>query len=100
MYLYNVTNKVAYGIEKEWLTWVKTELMEEMKATNLFTDATLFHLDGHDDDEGATYVIQYPCASYEAYQTFTDTHEEKFRQQAFDKFGSMFIAFKTIMKSI
>ena len=100
MIIYNSTIKVHPAIEDEWLQWQKQEHIPEIMRSGQFTDYKIFRLLEQDDSEGSTYVIQFTAPGITHYQYYLDNFAPALRQKAFDKWGDLFIAFKTIMQVV
>jgi hypothetical protein len=69
-------------------------------ATDCFSDVHFFHLIEHDDEEGKTFVTQLHLSSLENYDKFMKDYDDDFRKKATDKWGDLFISFRTILKKI
>lgn len=100
MYLYNVTIKVEHAIAADWLQWLKKEHIPEVLETGCFTKAQLLELIEAADEEGLTYAIQYHASSLEMYHRYLDNYAASLRQKGMEKWGSRFIAFRTLMKMV
>lgn len=100
MIIYNVTIKTNAEITQDWLDWMKNEHLPEMMETGLFLDYKLHKLLEQEDSEGETFVIQYHCESMDKYQEYLDQHATGMRAKGFEKFGSKFAGFRTIMEVI
>jgi hypothetical protein len=98
MIIYNVTVKVEKAIANEWVSWMKKEHIPELMKTGLFIDYRLCRILEQDETEGVTYTAQYFCDSLEDYYTYINEHSKKMRDKGFDRFGSKFIAFRTVME--
>ena len=98
MIIYNITNKVHPSVEGAWLQWQKEEHIPDIMRSGQFTGYKIFRLLEHDDSDGVTYIIQYTAPSQQHYQHYINTFDTAFRQKAFDKWGDLFIAFRTIMQ--
>ena len=100
MYTLNITTKVNHTIIGEWIPWHKNSYLPELMATKCFFDYNFFHLIEHDDTEGKTFVTQLHFPSLEKYNEFIEVYDKSFRKKAIDKWGDLFISFRTILKSI
>ena len=100
MIIYNVTNKVAHGIHSQWLKWLQEEHIPEILATGCFGSATVLHLVEADDEDGITYAIQYQAPDMQHYEQYLATFAEQLRAKSFEKWGSQFIAFRTLMRVV
>lgn len=100
MFIYNVTTKVTYAINQNWLQWIKQEHIPDLINTGCFTNANILQLLETDDSEGPTYIVQYMAESKAQYNKYIEQYAVKMRQKAVDKWGNQFIAFRTIMQFI
>ena len=98
MIIYNVTVKVENEIAQDWLAWMKQEHIPDLMSTGLFIDSRLCRLLEQDDSEGITFIAQYFLDTMENYQTYISEHAPRMREKGFERFGSRFIAFRTLMK--
>jgi hypothetical protein len=101
MFIYNVSIQLDKAIEQEWLNWMHQEHMDEVIATGMFDKYALFELiePAGDPEEGLkTYIAQYETDSRERYQQYIDVFAPTLREKGFARFGSQFIAFRTIMR--
>ena len=97
MIIYNVTVKVEKDTAEEWLQWMKNEHIPELMKTGLFVDSRLCRLLEQEEDDTKTYVAQYFLDSMEHYNTYISEHAPKMREKGLQRFGSRFIAFRTVM---
>lgn len=100
MIIYNVTLKVDSSIADEWVSWMKTEHMNDVMGTGLFTDCRLCRLLEQDEAEGVTYVAQYFCRGLEEYNNYIDNFATGMREKGFKLFGGKFVAFRTVMEIV
>lgn len=100
MIIYNVTVRVDPAIAADWLQWQLEEHIPAVLRCGLFTDYRCFRLLEQDDEEGITYVTQFHCTGLEEYQRYLREFSPHRRQEAFDKWGDRYIAFRTVMESV
>ena len=98
MLIYNVTVKVTHAIAADWLTWMHTTHMPELKRTGLFTDYRLCRLLEQDEEDGVTYIAQYFCATRAEYDAYISEYAPLMREKSIAAFGNQFIAFRTLMQ--
>ncbi len=98
MIIYNVTVKVDADVAREWVQWMKEEHIPDLMKTGLFVDYRLCRLLEQDETEGITYSAQYFCDSMEHYHTYIAEYAPKMRDKGFQRFGSSFLAFRSVMK--
>ncbi|MGL6266444.1 MAG: DUF4286 family protein [Chitinophagaceae bacterium] len=100
MLIYNVTSQVNHNISAGWLNWMKTEHIPEVLSTGMFTHHRLVKLLETDETEGFTYAIQYFCNTREQYEQYINNYAPALRKKALDRWGTQFIAFRTLMEVI
>ena len=76
MYIYNVTVKIDQSRADEWLVWMREKHIPDVMATGFFTENRICRLVDEGDMEGITFAI----------------HSEKF--------GTDFVAFRTLMEVV
>lgn len=100
MIIYNVTVKVEHAIAAQWLAWLKEEHIPDILLTGCFTHASVLHLLETDDTEGSTYAVQYHTAEKTSYDRYIENFSGVMRKKAIDKWGSQFIAFRSVMEVV
>ena len=100
MIVYNVTIKVEWSIHNEWLPWMLEEHMPEIISTGCFRQSQLLRLLEVDEEEGPTYAAQYYAESKALYNQYIEKFAAEKREQAFQKWGNRFIAFRSVMQQV
>lgn len=100
MIIYNVTIKVDHSINDAWMQWLQEEHIPEIIRTGCFTHAAVLRLIDIDESEGVTYAVQYHAPDKESYNRYINVHADDMRKKATDKWGSRFIAFRTVMQVV
>ncbi|WEK37168.1 MAG: DUF4286 family protein [Candidatus Pseudobacter hemicellulosilyticus] len=100
MIIYNVTIKVAWPIQEAWLQWMQEVHMPEVLATGCFYKSQLVKLLEVDEEDGPTYAAQYYAASRNDYDVYIEHHSPAIRQKSMDKWGDLFIAFRSVMEIV
>lgn len=100
MLVYNVTIKVEHSIADAWLKWMQEEHIPEVTGTGCFTHAVMLRLIEVDETDGLTYAVQYHAESKDKYNRYIQDHATIMRQKGFDKWGSKFIAFRSVMEVV
>ncbi len=100
MIVYNITMKVNHDIVNEWIAWQKEEHIPEIMATKLFDDHKMYHLFEHDDEESATFTVQYFTSSLEKYNHYISSFAPLLREKAIAKWGDQFTGFRSVMKAV
>ncbi|HPI53732.1 MAG TPA: DUF4286 family protein, partial [Chitinophagaceae bacterium] len=83
-----------------WLQWMTTIHMDEVVATGMFDQASLYRLQDAVDEEGITYVAQYTTDSMQRYHTYINDFAPIMREKGFSLFGDQFIAFRSVLEKI
>ena len=100
MIVYNVTIKISHSIHHDWLQWLKEEHIPDIIQTGCFTHAVILRLMEVDDTEGPTYAVQYFAESKGLYNNYIENHAAGMRQKGYEKWGSQFIAFRSVMQVV
>ncbi|HEX4958500.1 MAG TPA: DUF4286 family protein [Lacibacter sp.] len=100
MIIYNVTIKVEWAIHDQWLQWMQQEHMPELISTGCFYQSQLLRLIEVDEEEGPTYAAQYYAESKALYNQYIEKFSVEKREKAFQKWGSRFIAFRSVMQVV
>lgn len=100
MIVFNVTVKVATPVADQWLQWQLHEHGPKLISTGCFTGFKVHRLLEVDDEEGPTFTVQYFADSFEDYQRYMQAFAEIHQQEAYAKWGNLFIAFRTIMEVV
>jgi Domain of unknown function (DUF4286) len=100
MIVYNVTSKVTWEIENDWVKWMLEEHIPEVVATGCFTSAQLLKLLEVDEEDGPTYTAQYIAETKQLQEQYVQQHAAALRQKVFDKWGNRTIAFRSVMQVV
>lgn len=100
MFIYNVTIKLDNSIHDEWVKWMNETHIPDVMNTGCFEKFVFVRLLETDETEGPTYAVQYYAISKAQYNRYIDLHATKLRKDSMDKWGSKFIAFRTLMEVV
>ena len=100
MLVYNVTSKVNWDIAPEWVYWMKHVHIPQVMNTDCFISSQFVRILEIDDNEGPTYAIQYFAENEVAYNRYLAEYAPVLRQETIDKWGSNFIAFRSLMEVV
>ena len=95
MIIYNVTINIDEGIQEAWLLWMRTVHIPDMLATGKFTEAKMSRVLVDEEMGGITYSVQYTASNKNLLQRYYEEDANRLRQEAYDKFGQHFVAFRT-----
>ena len=96
--LYNVTIKVLSEVEDNWLTWMKTDHIPEVMETNCFISSRISKMIFPEDEEGATYTVQYLCKNMAHLNKYNEEYAQHFQKIHGEKFHEKFVAFRSVME--
>lgn len=100
MFIYNVTTKVHWSINEQWVQWMKEIHIPAVIATSCFEKAQMARLLETDDTEGPTYAVQYFAPSMDAYREYLEVHATTLREESFKQWGNLFISFRSLMELV
>lgn len=99
MIIYNVTSNIEKSVHDQWLVWIK-EHIPQVLATGCFIEAKLAKVLIEDDQEAATYSVQYRAKSREELERYYDTFADALRQDAMKRFADKVLSFRTELEVI
>jgi hypothetical protein len=100
MIVCNLSIKVQNPIADQWLDWALQEHIPAILATGLFEGYQLHRLLDQDESEGPTFVLQLHASTIDGYQLYWRRFAPALQQDALNKWGAAFIAFRTVMELI
>jgi hypothetical protein len=99
MYIYNVTVNIENSLEKEWLTWMETHILDVLN-TGKFISAKLTEVLVEEEMGGKTYSIQYTANTREELDAYYKEDADKLQLESLKKFGDKMLAFRTELKLV
>ena len=99
MYIYNVTINIDASVHDSWLTWMQSEHIPEMLATQKFTKAKLTRVLVEEEMGGLTYSVQYTTKDRATLQKYYDEDAPRLRSRS-KAFEGKFVAFRTELEVI
>lgn len=100
MIIYNVTIKLDWSIQQQWIEWMKETHIPAIMATGCFTTHQFVRLLDVDEEEGPTYAVQYFAETRQQLDNYIQQFAPALRQESFMKWGNKFIAFRTLMQVV
>jgi len=98
MIVYNMTIKVRWDIHEGWPRWFRSEYLPATMATKCFDSYKLFQLLDEDEEEGPTFILQLFTDSEQRFEEYMIRHAEQLQQAAQQRWGTGYIAFRTLME--
>ena len=100
MLIYNVTSKVSWEVLEDWVEWMLREHMAEVMETGLFSKHQLVRLQDVDDDDGATFAVQYYIDSRENYDAYKRVFAPVLAAKVIARWSDRVLSFSTLMEVI
>ena len=101
MIIFSETISLDRGIENDWLDWMQNVQIPKMLETNLFESHKILKLlDPIVDDRMVTYSMQYCCLSMAIYRKFEREHSQKLQKAHSERYGNLFVSFKTLLEQV
>jgi len=100
MIIYNVTINIDETAEEGWLQWMKTIHIPDMLATGKFSEAKMSRVMVDEEMGGVTYSVQYTAKNKTMLRQYYEEDAARLRQDAVDRFGEQFVAFRTELEVI
>lgn len=95
--IYNVTTAVIPSIESEWLQWMKDVHIPEVLGTGCFERHQFVKLIDLEDQEHATYAVQYYAQDKSSYDEYMSRYAVVLRKAVREKWGENAMSFATLM---
>lgn len=99
MIIYNVTVNIENDVREEWLNWMKNIHIPDVMATGFFLENKICKV-LVDEEQGTTYSIQYTAATMEDLQEYQRLHSPRLQKEHTERYGSKFVAFRTILEVV
>ncbi len=100
MLIYNITLKIEWTIQPEWLQWMREVYITALMNTGCFTQYQLVRLLEIDEEEGPTYALQLYVADRKAYDDFIQAYLPEVEQISYEKWRGNMMSFSTLMESV
>ena len=100
MLIYNITLKVEWTIQPEWLVWMKEVYIKQVMDTGCFTKHQLVRLLDIEEDEGPTYALQLYVESREKYIEYLEQYLPEQETAALQKWSGSALSFSTLMEIV
>ena len=100
MLIYNITLKIEWTIQPQWLAWMNDVYIKQVMNTGCFISYQLVRLLDIDEDEGPTYALQLYMESRAQYIEYLGQHLPEHETLALQKWGSRALSFSTLMEVV
>ena len=100
MIVYNVTVNIDHDVHDEWLRWMREVHIPDVMRTGHFTEHRMFRVLADEDSGGGTYSIQYSCPAMDDFLSYEAQHAPRLRAEHSQRYGSKFVAFRTLLEAV
>jgi hypothetical protein len=100
MILFNITINLDPAIEREWLYWIKTDVLPAALQTNLPVAANVLRLLTEIDNGGVTYTLQFRFADLDDASAFQNQHVPDFEDALYDRYAEKYVTFQTVLEYV
>jgi hypothetical protein len=100
MIIYNITYSVENSIHQEWLSWMKETHIQEIIETGLYVKYQFVKLLDMNEEESATYAVQFYAETKAKHLKFMIEHETAFRLKSSRQWGNEVMSFGTLMQIV
>ena len=100
MVLYNVTVGIDLDIENEWLEWMKNHHIPAVMDTGMFKENRIFKVLSHEQEETASYSIQYFAEDVEKVEQYLNEHAPALVEQHRERYQNRHVAFRTLLQQV
>jgi hypothetical protein len=100
MLIYNVTSKVSWHAQEDWVQWMINHHIPEVLQTGLINRYQLVRLQEVEDIDGPTFAVQYYLENRDHYERYLQEYAPALREKSLSKWGDQVIAFRTLMEVI
>ena len=99
MYVHNISFQLNPSVEYEWLEWMKTHFIPDIKETNCFGDYKLYKIEVP-ADQYPTYTLQLYAINKEHVTKYQTQFSDTFILQLNNKWGEQCLYFTTNMQIV
>jgi len=100
MLIYNITLKIEWAIQQQWLHWMKEVYIKKVLDSDCFIRYQLVRLLEIDEDEGPTYALQLYAADRERYERHIKYYLPENETITYKEWGNSVLSFSTLMEII
>jgi hypothetical protein len=99
MLVYNVTVKIEHSVAEDWLDYMRNKHIADVLKTGCFSHARLTKMQ-HQEDDGATYAIQYTLPTQFALDEYMSKHAPALQKEHNDRYEGKYVSFRSVLEII
>ncbi len=100
MLIYNITTKINWNIQQDWLRWMHDIHIKTILNTGCFARHQFVRLLEIDEDDGPAYALQLYAENRENYLRYKDVHLPAIDAMSHERWKSNVISFATLLEII
>lgn len=100
MIIYSITYNVEKEVQKEWLEWMRVELIPEMMDFGTFDDFKILRLVNEVAGTGITYSLQFIAPTMAHVDQYLLEKESEIMQKVYKRYSGKFVEFRTILEQL
>lgn len=100
MIVFNVTIKVTWEINADFVSWMQQIHIPEVLATGMFYKSKMMRLLDTEEEEGPTYAIQYRARCRADYERYLVEFAPELREKTYEKWGEAYIAYRSVLEIV
>ena len=100
MLIYNITLKIEWAIQPQWLAWMKNVYIKTIMESGCFERHQLVRLLEIEEDEGPTYALQLYAASHEKYNWYIENFSPENEALVYETWKGDVLSFSTLMEVV
>ena len=100
MLVYNMTFSVDADSADEWLAWMKSTHIPNVRKTGLFQSHKILKVLSHDDTATVSFAIQFFVESSEILENYFDKDAHQLNKAIQQRWGESQIAYESLLKDI
>lgn len=98
MLIYNITLKIDWSIQPQWLAWIKQVYIQNIMSSGCFVKHQLVRLREIEEEEGPTYALQLYALSKQKYNEFIEYFLVENEALSYEKWKNGVLSFSTLME--
>ncbi len=98
MLIYNITLKIDWAIQPQWLAWMKQVYIKKIMESGCFVKQQLVRLLEVNDEEGPTYALQLYAGHKEDFDNYAEYFLVENEAFGYEKWKNGVLSFSTLMQ--
>ncbi|MRS62319.1 DUF4286 family protein [Larkinella terrae] len=100
MVLYNLTINIDKATEREWLNWMRFELVPQFMETGLPLAVKILRLLTEVENGGETYTFQFSFKGRIDYFRFNKLHADELLGKLQQQYSNQYVLFQSLLEEV